>query len=94
MTFPADDPERSEAGVPGRLIQIDQNRPFEDWTQNEIVEIHGEVACSLPGRAGTPFVVTDDIPGTSTFLRALAHYYVSPGSRPLTSICYTSHKSR
>jgi len=84
MPLPKDYAERVYAGVLGKIIGVYAGRPFEGWSNAEIMARLGEVDYYVNNKVGEynrsvlglnytpPLVVTDDdITGTFTFLRAL-----------------------
>ena len=79
MPIPSDYAERVYAGVLGKIIGVYLGRPFEGWNYERIISELGEIYYYVNERRDLPLknntlVVTDDISGTFTFLRALPDY--------------------
>ncbi len=74
MPLPADYPEGVYAGVLGKLIGVYLGHPFEQWSHERIQAELGEITYYVHEKRGMPLIVTDDISGTFTFLRALPDY--------------------
>src|SRR5438270_9603177 len=80
--LPQDYIERTYAGVLGKIIGVYLGRPFEGWTYERITRELGQIDYYVHERFNMPLIVTDDISGTFTFLRALPDH---GNSRDLTA---------
>jgi len=79
--FPPDYAERVYAGVLGKISGVYLGRPFEGWTHEQIMANLGEIKYYVNDHRDVllrnhHLIVTDDISGTFTFLRALRSFHL------------------